>query len=58
MRHDAERTETLQLAYAMLACAGPTATGATLILPSGERLYIDADDARAMAGNVPARGRA
>jgi hypothetical protein len=30
---DAQRAKVLQLAYATLACAGPTATGATLILP-------------------------
>ena len=36
--------------------AGPTATGATLFLPNGEVLYLDATTARELAGK-PAGGR-
>jgi hypothetical protein len=44
-----ERSETVRTAFGYLAAAGPTATRATLILPTGETIYLAADDARAMA---------
>ena len=54
-----DRSDAIALTMDYLAhFAADTATGATLIMASGETLYIDADDARAMAGTTPARGRA
>ncbi len=52
------RTESIELALATLANAGPTATGATLILPDGSTQYLSADDARAMHGDGKPGGRA
>ncbi len=42
------RAEVIQAAVGYLAeVAGPSATGATVIMPDGEMLYLSADDARA-----------
>jgi hypothetical protein len=53
-----ERAAAIRLAASVLRTSGPTATGMTLMLPDGEALYMSIDDARAMAGTAPARGRA
>lgn len=53
-----DRAKLIRQTLAVLAASGPSATGATLILPDGEVLHLDAMDARVMAGDAPARGRA
>lgn len=57
-RKAASRDVTIRLALAALAAAGPTATGATVMLPDGELLYFSVETARAMTSNAPAGGRA
>jgi hypothetical protein len=53
------RAEAIRLTNEYLAHqAAATVTGATLILPDGDRLFLSANDARTMAGRLPARGRA
>jgi hypothetical protein len=52
-----ERAAAIRLAMAALAKAGPTATGATLMLPDGEVLHLNAADAHALAGRLPGKGR-
>ena len=47
------RGELIALAMKVLANSGPTATGATMMLPDGEVLHLDADHARAMASTGP-----
>ena len=53
-----DRDAAIDLAMQCLASATKTATGATLLLPSGETIYLDAADARGMVGAWPTRGRA
>lgn len=53
-----DRAELIRCVLAVLAASGPSATGATLILPDGEVLHLDVADARAMTGQAPARGHA
>ena len=58
-RKQSERDDLIKLAHAALAASDdPTVTGGTLILPTGEVVFISADDARALTGHGPARGRA
>ena len=53
-----ERAEAIAYTCDYLAnIAAPTATGATLFLPDGQRMYISADDARTLYGRrVPTSG--
>ena len=44
------RAELIAVAMTVLDNSAPTATGATMMLPDGEVLHLDADHARAMAG--------
>ena len=57
LRKAAERHDAIRFTCSYLAtAAGLTAAGATLMLPSGETLYISAKAARAMTGKAPAGG--
>jgi hypothetical protein len=51
-----DRAGLIRLTLAAIAAAG--AEGGTLILPDGEVLGLQGNDARAMAGTGPARGHA
>ena len=53
-----KRADMIRPVLAALADAGETATGGTLLLSDGEVLHIAADAAHAMAGTMPAGGRA
>jgi hypothetical protein len=51
-----DRAGLIRLTLAAIGAAG--AEAGTLILPDGETIHLQGEDARAMAGAVPARGRA
>ncbi len=53
-----DKAAALRLAMISWAHAGPTATGATVMYPDGSMTYLSADDASALYGAKPARGRA
>jgi hypothetical protein len=49
-----DRAEAIRIAVDYLAnAAAPTVTGATLMFPDGSTLFLSADDARALHGDVP-----
>eukprot|EP01037_Dinobryon_pediforme_P005931 gene5931-6001_t len=48
-----DRATTLQAVFEQMRFAGPTLTAPIVILPTGETLYLSADDARGMAGRMP-----
>jgi hypothetical protein len=51
-RKGIERADMLKLAtYYLANIADSTATGATVVMPNGEMLYLSADDARALYGH-------
>ncbi|CAH2606532.1 conserved protein of unknown function (plasmid) [Rhodovastum atsumiense] len=58
-RQQPGRTDLIGLSLDILAnVAAPTATGATLILPSGGSLYLPAETARAWCGKSVGAGTA
>ena len=52
-----DRTQAIEAAEAYLA-QSPGVTGATMIMPDGESLYIGADTARAWASEASRKGNA
>jgi hypothetical protein len=51
-----DRAGLIRLTLAAIVAAG--AEGGTLILPDGETIHLQGDDARAIAGTGPATGHA
>ena len=53
----ARRAELIRLAMTALRGSGTTATGATMFMPDGSVVYLSAENANAMTGTGPAKGR-
>lgn len=52
------RETTLGRALDFLRDAGPTVSGITVILPTGETMFLDKSVSGAMTGTAPAKGSA
>jgi hypothetical protein len=59
LRKTFDRDYAIRRAYEFIGLSDdPTLVGGTLILPTGQRLYNDATDARTATSRSPARGKA